>query len=189
MPNYNQAQISGTQNRRQKVFNRGALQFCGGVRLCGGLDIIKLTKTPLIYSVSRFNLGGLSPPKPPRDDGTGGTREGFFSLGTICQKTQKKTKSWKFPLIVMSRYCKRHWRTVLNLINNSLIIAQGTTVVISQWYWVFISQNRIHFKTQKNGFSRFFFSVTRNPGFLILPRNGNTTCDAWSRARFSQGRG
>ena len=24
-----------------------------------GLDIIKLTKTPLIYSVSRFNLGGL----------------------------------------------------------------------------------------------------------------------------------
>jgi len=44
----------------------------------GGLDIIKLTKTPLIYSVSRFNLGGLelclggiSPPKPPRGDGTG----------------------------------------------------------------------------------------------------------------------
>ena len=34
------------------------------VRL-GGLDIIILTKTPLIYSVSRFNLGGLSPPKPP----------------------------------------------------------------------------------------------------------------------------
>ena len=25
----------------------------------GGLDIIKLTKTQLIYSVSRFNLGGL----------------------------------------------------------------------------------------------------------------------------------
>jgi len=41
-----------------RKFNRGALQ------VCGGLDI-KLTKTPLIYSVSRFNLGGLSPPKPP----------------------------------------------------------------------------------------------------------------------------
>jgi len=38
----------------------GALRFYGEVlRLCGALDIIKLTKTPLIYSVSRFNLGGL----------------------------------------------------------------------------------------------------------------------------------
>jgi len=41
-----------TQNRRQKVFNRGALQFFGGaLRLFGGLEIIKLTKTPHIYSV------------------------------------------------------------------------------------------------------------------------------------------
>jgi len=60
-----------------KVFNRGALRFCGGLCVCaGGLDI-KLTKTPLIYSVSRFNLGvlgtlfgRLTPPKPPRGDGT-----------------------------------------------------------------------------------------------------------------------
>ena len=49
---------SATQNRRQKVFNRGALKFCG-VCLCGVLDITKLTKIPLVYSVSRFNLGGL----------------------------------------------------------------------------------------------------------------------------------
>jgi len=48
-----------TQNCRQKVFNRGDLQFSWGVLLCGGLDIIKLTKTPLIYSVSHFNLGWL----------------------------------------------------------------------------------------------------------------------------------
>ena len=41
------------QNRRQKVFNKGAL------RLCGGIDIQKLTKTPLIHSVSCFSLGGL----------------------------------------------------------------------------------------------------------------------------------
>ena len=41
--------------------------FCGSA---GGLDIIKLTETPLIYSVSRFSLGGLSSPKPPRGDGT-----------------------------------------------------------------------------------------------------------------------
>ena len=43
-----------------------------------GLDIIKLTKTPLIYSVSRFNLeglgalfGGISTPNPLRGAGTG----------------------------------------------------------------------------------------------------------------------
>ena len=49
----------------------------GGLCICaGGLDI-KLTKTPLIYSVSRFNLGvfgtlfrGLRTPKTPRGDGT-----------------------------------------------------------------------------------------------------------------------
>ena len=54
-----------------KVFNRGALRFCGGICVCAvGLDI-KLTKTPLISSVSRFNLGvlgilfgGLRPPNP-----------------------------------------------------------------------------------------------------------------------------
>ena len=54
------------QNRRQKVFNRGALHFCGG------LDTQKINKAQLIYSVSCFNLGvlgasfgGLSPQKPP----------------------------------------------------------------------------------------------------------------------------
>jgi len=38
------------------------------------LDIVKLTKIPVIYSVTRFHLGAwsfvwgwLSPPKPPRD--------------------------------------------------------------------------------------------------------------------------
>jgi len=43
----------------------------------GVLDIIKLNKIPLIYSVSRFNLGGLGalfgvakPTKAPRGDGT-----------------------------------------------------------------------------------------------------------------------
>ena len=57
----------------------GALQFCGvALRLCGGVDI-KLTKTPLMCSASRFNLGGLGalfegdkPIKaPPLGDGTG----------------------------------------------------------------------------------------------------------------------
>jgi len=40
------------QNRGQKVFNRGALSICeGALRLCEGLDIQKLTKTPLVHSV------------------------------------------------------------------------------------------------------------------------------------------
>jgi len=42
----------------------------GGLCICaGGLDIIKLTKIPHIYSGSRFHLGGLGalfgPPKTP----------------------------------------------------------------------------------------------------------------------------
>jgi len=43
----------------------------------GGLDTIKSTKAALIYSVSRFNLGGLGvlfggakPTKAPRGEGT-----------------------------------------------------------------------------------------------------------------------
>jgi len=66
--------MSQCQNRRLKVFNRGALHFCRGgfgfVR--GGLTLQKLTKYQLIYSVSCFSLGGLgalfgglSPQKPP----------------------------------------------------------------------------------------------------------------------------
>ena len=49
-----------TQNRRQKVFNRGlciSAGVFGFVR--GDLILQKLTKSQLIYSVSCFNLGGL----------------------------------------------------------------------------------------------------------------------------------
>jgi len=42
------------QNCRKKVFNRRASCF-----LKVGLTFCKLTKTPLIYSVSYFNLGVL----------------------------------------------------------------------------------------------------------------------------------
>jgi len=60
-------------------FSRVGLCSCaGGLCVCaGGLDIIKLAKTPLIYSVSRFNLGGIGamfggakPTKAPRGYGT-----------------------------------------------------------------------------------------------------------------------
>jgi len=44
---------SGNQNRRQKVFSRGLYVSAGE------LDIPKFTKTPLIYSVSYFNLRAL----------------------------------------------------------------------------------------------------------------------------------
>jgi len=44
----------------------------GGLCVCArGLEVLKMTKTPLIYSASCFNWGlgaffrGLSPPKPP----------------------------------------------------------------------------------------------------------------------------
>ena len=65
---FRNAQLS--QNRRQKVFNRGALRFCGRLWVCaGGLDTPKITKSQLIYSLSCFTLGdlelclgGLSPP-------------------------------------------------------------------------------------------------------------------------------
>jgi len=59
-----------TLNRCKKVFTMGAL------RLCRGLDFLKIDKNPLIYSVSCFNLGtwcfvyGTQPTKAPRDDGT-----------------------------------------------------------------------------------------------------------------------
>jgi len=51
----------------------GLCSSAGGLCVCAGkLDIIKFTKSPPIYSVSRFNLGrlgtlfgGLSPPKSP----------------------------------------------------------------------------------------------------------------------------
>jgi len=66
------------QNRRQKVFNRGLCSSAGGFAFVrGGLDIIKWNKILLIYSVSRFSLGGLelclgglSSPKPPCADGS-----------------------------------------------------------------------------------------------------------------------
>ena len=71
-----------TQNRRQKVFNRGTLRFCGGLWVCpGGAWHRKIDKNSTDYSVSCFNLGGLEalsggakPPKARRGDGTGVTR-------------------------------------------------------------------------------------------------------------------
>ena len=44
-----------------RKFSTGRLcSSAWGLFVCaGGLDIINLTKTQLIYSVSRFNLGGL----------------------------------------------------------------------------------------------------------------------------------
>ena len=65
-----------TQNRCQRVVNRGAL------RLCGGAWHSKLTKVALIYIVSYFNLGGGlelclgdKPTKAPRGNETGFTSQ------------------------------------------------------------------------------------------------------------------
>jgi len=43
----------------------------------------------------------------------------------------------------------------------------------------FIAQNRIHFKIRKKTvFPGFLLLATRNPGFKILPRIGNTICNS-----------
>jgi len=51
------SKFSCSQNRRQKVFNRGALRFFRGAYtfVQGGLN----AKTLFIYSIAYFNLGGL----------------------------------------------------------------------------------------------------------------------------------
>jgi len=63
----------------------------------GGLDIIKLTKTPFIYSISRFNLGGLGAlfggSKPPRGDGTASeTSQSFSTTTSHFKQTPQKTR-------------------------------------------------------------------------------------------------
>ena len=62
-----------------RVFDYDLYRTVAGKFSIGGLDIVKLTKTPLNYRVSRFNLGGLgalfgglSAPNPSlRGEGTG----------------------------------------------------------------------------------------------------------------------
>ena len=61
----------------------------------------------------------------------------FFSHGTICHKTQKKTEWWECALIVM-RQCYEH-NLKTNLINNSLINCTltnstvATSPVVLRW--------------------------------------------------------
>jgi len=91
------------QNRRQKVFNRGAL------RLWGRAWHYKLTETPLIYSVSRFNLGkrgtlyrGLSPPKPP-------WRQDCFGLqSTPMEKRPSGRPRTRWSNYISGLACSRH---------------------------------------------------------------------------------
>jgi len=99
------------QNRRQQVFNRRAL------RLFGGIDIIKLTKTLLIYSVSRFNLGGLevclggiSPPNPP------------VATGLVSFHTAQKCVACRYhqPVTVLLHYLSRCLRSIAVLPQASL---------------------------------------------------------------------
>jgi len=66
------------QNRRQKIFNRGLCVSAGEFCFCARrLDIKKLTKLHwfIVFHVSIWGgwscLRGISPPKPPRGDGTG----------------------------------------------------------------------------------------------------------------------
>jgi len=106
-----------------------------------------------------------------------GTREGFFSHRTICHKTQKQTEWWMCAFIVMRQYYKHHWKTVLNLINNSQNCA-GTN---SSNFTSILSFHRSKSHSFQNpGFPGFLFSATRNPCIKILPRIGNTRHDSLS---------
>ena len=97
-----------------------------------------------------------------------GIRVGFISHRTICHKLRNRPND-ESVLWLSCVSIEYRWKTVLNLINNSLLNHTVPTVVISQWYWVFITQNHIHFKKKtKKDFPRFLFSATRNPGFKIL---------------------
>ena len=104
-----------------------------------------------------------------------GTREGFFSHGTIRCETQKQTEWWKCALIVMRQYCKHHWKTVDNLINNLLTNCAGTnstnfTMILS----FYRSKSHSCQNPKKNRFYRVSFLNYPKPGFWILPRIGNT---------------
>ena len=81
-------------NRRQKVFNRGALRFFGGLCIyAGGLVILKIEKKlhwSIVFHVSTWGglelcLGGLSPPKPPVATGLSLARLTTLSRSVILQ--------------------------------------------------------------------------------------------------------
>jgi len=85
-------------------------------------------------------------------------KSAFFSHGTICHTPRKQTDRWKCALIVMRQYYKHHWKTVLNLIKNSLINGAGTnsskfTMILRFYRWKSHSVQN----PKKNGFSRVSF--------------------------------
>jgi len=135
------------QNRRQKVFNRGALQFCGGLFVCAGeLDIIKLTKTPLIYSVSRFNWGGLelclrglSPPKPPMATGlywvTANKKE---SESDVDSSSQVRVQTHSMTRVQIRLQVQENW-----LQNCSAVVSNDTNMLTDGWNMIFYVPNTI----------------------------------------------
>jgi len=75
----------------------------------------------------------------------------------------------------MRQYYKHHCKTVLNLINNSLINCAETNSSNFTMILSFIAQNRIHFKTRKKRvFQGIFSQLPETRVFLILPRIGST---------------
>jgi len=96
------------------------------------------------------------------------------ATGLFVTKLRNRLNDWKCALIVMSQYYKHQWQTVLYLINNSLINCAGTnsndfTTILS-----FYCSESHSFQNRKTVFLGLLFSATRNPGFKILPRIGNT---------------
>ena len=112
------------QNSRQKVVNRGAL------RLCKGTWHSSLTKIPLTYSVSYFNLCGLGaafgrakPTKAPGGDGTAAKVFAFNShMEQNTASADYRNMKWTFEDLLLC-YCyviKTNSRTICSQVSQSV---------------------------------------------------------------------
>ena len=115
--------------------------------------------------------------------------EWAFQPRAMCHKTQKQTEWWKCALIAMCQYYKHHWKTVFNLINDIALINRAGTnssnykMILS----VYRSKSHSFQNPKKTGFPGFLLSATRNPGFKILPRIGNTSGEPAARVNIWYG--
>jgi len=99
----------------------------------------------------------------------------FSAMGLFVTKLRNRMND-ENSLIVMRQCYKNHWKTVLTLINNSLLNCAGTnssnfTTRLSFHRW----KSHSFQNPKQTGLPGFLFSATRNPGLKILPQIRNTT--------------
>ena len=104
--------IKSHQNRRQEVFNREALRFCGGaLDLCGVLDILKIDKTYTDLQCFMFQFGGAwsfvwgaKPTVAPRGDGTE-SHNGFATVRELKYASQHCSDKTMDDKMALYREC------------------------------------------------------------------------------------